>query len=109
MGGIIELNGCNRSKVLRLGQNKIDMFAGDRTEDALPRGPACAADNKQIGKANFGEDQESAVYCRVKGLVKLLLSGRKQSFDRFNMDRWPKNSPDYPDQKQDHAGSDTKK
>src|ERR1700756_1240882 len=98
MGRIIELNGCNGPKVLRFGQDKIDMLAGDRTKDAVPCGSACAGNNKQICDANFGEDQESSVDCRIERLVKLLLCRCKQSFDRFNVDRWPKQSPDYQDQ-----------
>jgi hypothetical protein len=98
MGRIIEFNGCNGSKVLRLGQDKIDMLARDRTKDAVPCGSACAGNNKQIGDSNFGEDQESSIDCRIERLVKLLFRRGKQSFDRFNVDRWPKKSPDYPEQ-----------
>ena len=47
MGGIIELDGGNGMKVFRLGQNKIHVFASDRTKDAVPGRSACAGDNNR--------------------------------------------------------------
>ena len=107
MGRIIEFNGGDRTKVFRLDEDEIHVFAGDRTKDPVPCGAARTGDNQQVCDANLGEDQEPAVDRSVERFVEFLFGGGEQSFHGLDLHRGLEKKPDDPDQKQDADRSRT--